>query len=249
MHNPFPPTSQALSEPNGLLASGGDLSVDTLLRAYAQGIFPWFQPNQEMLWWTPDPRMVLRPSHIHISKSLKKIIRKSHWRIQFDTDFAEVVRSCAMTPRQEGEAGTWITPAMSRAYQHLHELGVAHSIEIRDGEKLVGGLYGLLLGHVFFGESMFSEASNASKVALVTLARLCEANSIEMIDCQVHNPHLASLGASLVARKDFEKYLREAIKEPMSEILRNPACLLPRHPLPLDQRLSVSLAGEVSSLL
>ncbi|MDG2459616.1 MAG: leucyl/phenylalanyl-tRNA--protein transferase [Luminiphilus sp.] len=249
MYNPFPPTSQALDEPNGLLASGGDLSADTLLRAYAQGIFPWFESDREMLWWTPDPRMIIRPAELHVSKSLKKTIRKNGWRIHYDTNFKQVLLSCASVPRKQDEVGTWITQEMSQAYQHLHSLGVAHSIEIYDDKTLIGGLYGLMLGRVFFGESMFSRASNASKVALVALARLCMAHGIEMIDCQVHNPHLESLGASLVTRKDFEKYLREAIKEPMSEILQNPACLLPERVLPVNERLSTPLPYEAASLL
>ena len=182
-----PPTSQALNEPNGLLAVGGDLEPSTLLCAYAQGIFPWFESDQEILWWSPDPRLTLRSEAIHVSRSLKKAIRQCGWRLQYDTAFAEVVNYCANADRNQPEAGTWITPDMRAAYCELHDLGVAHSVEIYEEGALIGGLYGILLGNMFFGESMFSLQSNASKMAFVALAKLCRDHSIEVIDCQVHN--------------------------------------------------------------
>ena len=195
MHNPFPPTSQALDEPNGLLAVGGDLEPGTLLCAYAQGIFPWFESDQEILWWSPDPRLTLRSDAIHISRSLKKAIRQCGWRLQYDTAFADVVSHCAHAYRNQPGAGTWITTDMHAAYCALHDLGVAHSVEVYEEGTLIGGLYGILLDNMFFGESMFSLQSNASKMAFVALAKLCRDHSIEVIDCQVHNEHLVSLGA------------------------------------------------------
>ena len=174
MPNPFPPTSQALTEPNGLLAVGGDLTPETLISAYAQGIFPWFEPGQEILWWSPDPRSVLFPDRLHISRSLNKFLRKSTWRISCDTRFAEVVDRCASALRHEdhdAEHSTWISAEMRHAYDALHQLGVAHSIEIADQDRLLGGLYGVMLGNVFFGESMFSDHTNGSKVALIALAQ------------------------------------------------------------------------------
>ena len=249
MHNPFPPTSQALNEPNGLLAVGGDLEPKTLLCAYAQGIFPWFESDQEILWWSPDPRLTLRSDSIHISRSLKKAIRQCGWRLQYDTVFADVVSHCAHADRNQPEAGTWITPDMHSAYCALHDLGVAHSVEVYETDELIGGLYGILLGNMFFGESMFSLQSNASKVAFVALAKLCRDNGIEVIDCQVHNEHLVSLGAQTMPRQDFENHLRDAIKVPMPDIVTNPPCLLPNEALPLEKRLGNALALTVAELL
>ena len=244
MPNPFPPTSQALTEPNGLLAVGGDLTSETLICAYAQGIFPWFEPGQEILWWSPDPRSVLFPDRIHISRSLSKFLRKSTWQISCDSRFAEVVDRCASVLRHEdlnGEHSTWISVEMRQAYDALHQLGVAHSIEISDQGQLLGGLYGVMLGNVFFGESMFSDHTNGSKVALIALARLCQDNGIVMIDCQVHNPHLETMGAELISRQVFEKYLEGAITTPMVTALDNPARLIPAKRASLEERLHVPL--------
>ena len=249
MHNPFPPTSQALDEPNGLLAVGGDLEPSTLLCAYVQGIFPWFESDQEILWWSPDPRLTLRSDAIHVSRSLRKAIRQCGWRLQYDTAFSDVVSHCARADRNQPEAGTWITPDMHAAYCALHDLGVAHSIEVYEEGKLVGGLYGILLGNMFFGESMFSLKSNASKMAFVALCKVCRNQGIDVIDCQVHNEHLVSLGAETMPRKDFENHLRDAIKTTMSDVFANPLCLLPKEPLPLDQRFGTQLAATVADLL
>ena len=247
--NPFPPTSQALDEPNGLLAIGGDLTPETLLCAYAQGIFPWFEPDQDILWWTPNPRLVLFPEQVHTSRSLCRTLKKCDWTITYDRGFSEVVSACAAAPRNQREPGTWITPDMQAAYVQLHELGVAHSIEIRGRGELIGGLYGILLGRIFFGESMFSRVTDASKAAFTALARLCLENDIDVIDCQVHNPHLASLGATPMSREGFEKTLRGVIKEPMASILSNPRCLLPKEPAPLDQRLGKRVPRRAMDLL
>ena len=249
MHNPFPPTSQALDEPNGLLAVGGDLDPSTLLCAYAQGIFPWFESDQEILWWSPDPRLTLRSGEIHISRSLKKAIRQCGWRLQYDTAFADVISYCARADRKQPGAGTWITPDMHAAYCVLHEFGVAHSVEVYEADTLIGGLYGVLLDEMFFGESMFSVQSNASKIALVALCRLCHDHGIGVIDCQVSNDHLLSLGAQTMLRKDFEKHLRDAIKTPMPDVFANPRCLLPKESLPLEKRLGTQLAATVAELL
>ena len=249
MHNPFPPTSQALGEPNGLLAVGGDLEPGTLLCAYAQGIFPWFESDQEILWWSPDPRLTLRSDAMHVSRSLKKAIRQCDWRLQYDTAFADVVSHCAQADRNQPEAGTWITPDMQAAYCALHDLGAAHSVEVYEGDTLIGGLYGIMLGNMFFGESMFSLQSNASKMAFVALAKLCRDHSIEVIDCQVHNEHHVSLGAQTMPRQDFENHLRDAIKVPMPDIVTNPLCLLPNEALPLEKRLGNALALTVAELL
>ena len=252
MPNPFPPTSQALTEPNGLLAVGGDLSSETLISAYAQGIFPWFQPGQEILWWSPDPRSVLFPDRIHISRSLSKFLRKSTWRISCDTRFSEVVERCASVPRHDdhdAEHGTWISAEMRQAYDALNQLGVSHSIEISEEDQLLGGLYGVMLGRVFFGESMFSNHTNGSKVALIALARLCQDNGISMIDCQVHNPHLETMGAELISRQVFEKHLEGAITTPMAAVLDNPARLAPANKASLEERLRVPLKRFAAELL
>ncbi len=249
MHNPFPPTSQALDEPNGLLAVGGDLEPSTLLCAYAQGIFPWFESDQEILWWSPDPRLTLRSGEIHISRSLKKAIRQCGWQLQYDAAFSDVVSHCAHSDRNQPEAGTWITPDMHAAYCALHDLGVAHSVEVYEADTLIGGLYGILLDKMFFGESMFSLESNASKMAFVALSKICRDHGIDVIDCQVHNEHLVSLGAQTMPRQDFENHLRDAIKIPMQDIFANPLCLVSDDPLPLEKRLGTPLAVTVAELL
>lgn len=210
--DPFPPVERALSDPNGLLAAGADLSVARLLEAYSHGIFPWFSAGQPVLWWSPDPRMVLFPAELRVSRSLAKTLRNGRFEIRSDTAFREVIDGCSQ-PRQE-QPGTWITPAMMEAYGELHREGVAHSIETwRDGE-LVGGLYGIALGRAFFGESMFMRATDASKVALVALVRQLELWGFGMVDCQMNTAHLASLGAREIPRAEFTRRLRELIHYP-----------------------------------
>ena len=197
----FPPASEALAEPNGLLAAGGDLRPERLLAAYRRGIFPWYEEGQPILWWSPDPRAVLRPDGVRVSRSLRRSIIKGGFELRIDSAFAAVVAACA-EPRRYTES-TWITRDMAAAYVRLHELGWAHSFEAwRDGE-LVGGLYGVAIGRVFFGESMFARATDASKVALVHLAEHLRARSFELIDCQVASAHVASLGATSISRAAF----------------------------------------------
>ena len=197
----FPEVECALQHPNGLLAVGGDLSSERLLHAYRQGIFPWFSEGQPILWWAPDPRAVLLPGGIRISRSLRKTLRQDCFTLSADAAFAEVIRQCA-APRDAGD-GTWITPHMIDAYRRLHALGHARSIEVWQDTNLVGGLYGVALGRVFFGESMFSRARDASKTALVALTRL----GYRLIDCQLPNAHLMSLGAQNVPRRWFNACL------------------------------------------
>ena len=208
----FPDPATALKNPNGLLAVGGDLQPLRLLQAYQRGIFPWFEVDQPPLWWTPDPRMVLFPADLHISRSLHKAIRNSTFVLSSDRAFAQVVAGCA-APRR-GSQGTWITDEMQNAYLRLHELGFAHSIEVWDGTLLVGGLYGVALGRVFFGESMFSRRSNASKIAFVNTVVTLAAAGVELIDCQVANPHLESLGATTIPRDEFMRFLPSCVEVP-----------------------------------
>jgi leucyl/phenylalanyl-tRNA---protein transferase len=204
----FPPLELALSEPNGLLCAGGDLSPQRLLQAYRHGIFPWYSKDEPILWWSPDPRMVLFPSEFKISRSLRRTLRSGNYRIQLDRHFPAVVRACAQTRRKD-QTGTWITTAMQAAYGTLHELGFAHSVETWVDEKLVGGLYGLAIGKMFYGESMFSHATDASKIAIAHLAGFLEAHGFGLIDCQMNTPHLASLGAREIPRRDFIARLHE----------------------------------------
>lgn len=206
----FPPTDSAMKDPSGLLAAGADLSPSRLLEAYRQGIFPWFEEGQPILWWSPDPRATLRPSSIHVSRSLRKAIKQKRYQFRFDSNFFGVIQACAEA--RSYTEGTWITDAMCEAYEKLHQMGVAHSVEVWDKEELVGGLYGIALGKVFFGESMFSRASNTSKMALVYLAEHLQAWGFELIDCQVENTHLMSLGAQCISRKQFDRRLIELIK-------------------------------------
>ncbi len=201
----FPDPSLALREPNGLLAIGGDLSPRRLLAAYARGIFPWYEDGQPPLWWSPDPRAILRPASFHTSRSLKRSLGRAGFEVSVDQCFAGVVEACAT---RRGAAGTWLIPEMRAAYQRLHELGVAHSIEIWSGSALAGGLYGIALGRVFFGESMFSRRNDASKAALWWLAhQLCEAD-VPLIDCQLPSAHLSSLGSICLPRAQFLAELR-----------------------------------------
>lgn len=197
----FPNPELALTDPNGLLAAGGDLSPARIVAAYRQGIFPWYNPGEPILWWSPDPRAVLYPDHLKISRSLRKTLNKKLFHVTLDTAFSQVMQQCA-SPR-EGQQGTWITPEILAAYSHLHTMGVAHSVECWQGEQLVGGLYGLALGKVFFGESMFSKVTDASKVALVYLVAQLKIWGYELIDCQVATAHLLSLGAELIPRAPF----------------------------------------------
>ncbi|WP_026182620.1 leucyl/phenylalanyl-tRNA--protein transferase [Leeia oryzae] len=208
----FPDPSRALQEPNGLLAAGGDLTTPRLLAAYRQGIFPWFSPGDPILWWSPDPRMVLIPSEINISRSLRKTIRHKSFDIRFNTVFEEVIRACA-APRY-GQSGTWIVEDMIAAYCRLHQEGHAHSVECWAQGQLVGGLYGVAVGRMFFGESMFSRATDASKLALVALAQALHAQGFHMIDCQMYTDHLASMGARPMQRADFLLRLKEAVQLP-----------------------------------
>ena len=202
---PFPPVELALREPDGLLAVGGDLSPQRLLRAYRQGIFPWYNAGQPILWWSPDPRLVLFPGALEISRSLRKTLRRGTFQITLDTDFEAVITACA-APRVDAQ-GTWITPDVAAAYTRLHALGHAHSVEVWRQGRLVGGLYGVALGRVFFGESMFTRASDASKVGFVHLVRQLQRWGFELIDCQVYTGHLARLGATLVSRTAFNAQL------------------------------------------
>jgi len=197
----FPPLDQALDEPEGLLAAGGDLSPPRLLAAYRRGIFPWYSAGQPVLWWAPDPREVLFPTDFHCTRSLAKTLRNRGFELSFDRDFAAVVDACAA--RREHSTGTWITPEMHAAYCDLHERGHAHSVEVRLGGALVGGLYGVLVGRVFFGESMFSRERDASKVALARLVERGVVAGLQLIDCQLPTPHLRSLGSRAMARSEF----------------------------------------------
>lgn len=206
-HVSFPPVHHAES---GLLAVGGDLSEERLLLAYRSGIFPWYSEGEPLLWWSPDPRMVLFPEEFHCSRSLARVIRKGVFRVTLNRAFPEVIRACGATPR-EGQQGTWIVPEMEAAYIRLHQHGYAHSIECWDGNELVGGLYGVGLHGAFFGESMFSHRDNASKVALYTLVSAAGAWGISLIDCQMPTQHLFRLGARQIARDHFCQLLRSSL--------------------------------------
>lgn len=208
----FPPLAQAMREPNGLLAAGGDLSPDRLVQAYRHGCFPWFSQGQPILWWSPDPRTVLFPEELHISRSLAKLLRQQRYTVTFDQDFASVIQACA-EPRSYAD-GTWITDSIQSAYIALHQRGYAHSVEVWDDGRLVGGVYGLAMGQMFFGESMFSRADNASKFGFVTLVKHLQAWGFVLIDCQMHTNHLQSLGARAISRSDFVNYLHEHLDRP-----------------------------------
>ena len=207
----FPSVENALREPNGLLAVGGDLSPERLLEAYSKGIFPWFNADEPILWWSPNPRMVLFPEEIKISRSLRKTLKKDHYQIRTDGSFTQVMHACASS--RKGQTGTWIHPEMIAAYTALHDMGLAHCVETWMDGELVGGLYGVALGQVFFGESMFSRVSDASKIALVHLAKQLQRWEFGLIDCQVKTGHLTSLGAREIPRSEFSQQLDRLIAD------------------------------------
>jgi len=209
--SPFPPTDQALDYPQGLLAIGGDLSPARLINAYRQGIFPWYAEGQPILWWSPAPRCVIVPDKVHVSRRLRRRYNQGRFSIAADQAFAQVIEACAAPRRDQPE--TWITPEMQTAYNRLHEMGVAHSVEVSIDGELAGGIYGLALGRVFFGESMFSKYTDASKLALVALCRQIHRWGFTLLDCQVSNPHLTSMGAREIPRQAFERHL-VAAQEP-----------------------------------
>ena len=199
---PFPPLSQALRAPNGLLAAGNDLSLPRLLQAYRQGIFPWFSAGEPVLWWSPDPRMALFPAEFRLHRSLLKTLRGGGYEVRLDTAFSQVINACAQTPRP-GQDGTWITDDIAAAYCALHDAGWAHSVETWMDGELVGGLYGVAIGRMFYGESMFTRRRDASKIAFAHLARFLRAREFGLIDCQMNTAHLASLGAREISRAEF----------------------------------------------
>jgi len=205
----FPPVH--LASATGLLAVGGNLSAGRLLEAYRQGIFPWYSEEEPILWWTPDPRFVLFPEELRVSRSMRQFLKKKGIRVTYDRQFPAVIAAC-QKPRSEREA-TWITPAMQEAYIRLHELGFAHSVEVWLDDAFVGGLYGVSLGRCFFGESMFSSVSNASKAALIDLVRRLRALDFSLIDCQVYTAHLENLGARYIPRREFTALLKQAMKK------------------------------------
>lgn len=224
---PFPDVERALREPDGLLAAGGDLSPRRLLNAYRRGIFPWYNAGQPILWWSPDPRAVLYPERLHVSRSLRKTLRKGEYEVRFDSAFREVVTQCAQ-PRGDG-LGTWLTEEMIEAYCVLHRLGHAHSAESWHDGKLVGGLYGIAIGKVFFGESMFARRSDASKVAFVHLVTQLKEAGCRLIDCQIASAHLAHFGAESIPRRRFIEELREACAQPVHAAPWNATGLERRH--------------------
>jgi len=209
-NTPFPPLEYALTEPNGLLAIGGELSAERLLNAYQHGIFPWFSDGQPVLWWSPDPRMVLFPNELIVSRSLNKRLRKNDYEIRYNTAFRQVMLACSKVERP-GQDGTWITNEIIQGYCKLHELGYAISAETWIDGQLVGGLYGVKIGHMFYGESMFHYATDASKLAFVTLVKKLQAEGVEMIDCQMKTAHLATFGAREIERVEFSQRLAKLI--------------------------------------
>ncbi|WP_148875849.1 leucyl/phenylalanyl-tRNA--protein transferase [Serratia marcescens] len=215
----FPSPEGALRDPNGLLAIGGDLTAPRLLAAYERGIFPWYSPGEAILWWSPDPRAVLFPAEFHLNRSLKRFLRHDPFRITLNHDFAAVIAACAHRP----DEGTWIGPEVQRAYQHLHRLGYAHSVEVWLDDQLVGGMYGVAQGALFCGESMFSRVTNASKCALMAFCRHFAAYGGELIDCQVLNAHTARLGAREIPRRQFLQQLSTLQRRPLA-----PACWEPQ---------------------
>jgi leucyl/phenylalanyl-tRNA---protein transferase len=208
----FPPVEDALREPDGLLAAGGDLSTERLLAAYRRGIFPWYSRGQPILWWSPDPRTVFETDRMHVPRRLARFLRACNWRLTADTAFETVIRACA-APRAQ-QRGTWLDPDMRKAYQRLHALGHAHSVEAWDGDALVGGIYGVAIGRMFFGESMFSAADNGSKVALLALARALRDWGCPLLDAQVASPHLFTLGATEIGRGEFSARVAALTAQP-----------------------------------
>ncbi len=206
----FPPVE--LSSPEGIIAAGGDLSPERLLAAYSSGIFPWYSDEQPILWWSPDPRFVLFPRQLHVSRSLRRAMNKQPFTITFDTHFEGVITGCSL-PRRDG-FGTWITDEMREAYLRLHQLGYAHSVEAWEGENLAGGMYGVSLGSCFFGESMFTRVNNASKIALVTLVEALVDKKFTLLDCQVYTENLDRFGALHIPRKDFLDILAKGMEAP-----------------------------------
>lgn len=203
---PFPPVERALRDPDGLLAFGGDLHPLRLLNAYRHGIFPWYSDGEPILWWSPDPRTVFDTGALHLSRRFRRGLRSCDWHVRFDSAFDAVTAACAGAPR-DGQRGTWITDGMRAAYGELHRLGHAHSVEVCDGQRLVGGLYGVAVGGVFCGESMFSAASGGSKIAIAALCRRLAEAGIDLLDAQVQNPHLQRLGATAMPRADYLRRL------------------------------------------
>lgn len=208
---PFPPIEQALEYPPGLLGAGGDLSPTRLLNAYHHGIFPWYSDDEPILWWSPAPRCVLFPGRVHVSRRLKRRYNQGRFKLSADQAFERVIRACA-EPRLS-QPGTWITEDMVDAYLRLHELGIAHSVEAWQDGELAGGVYGLSLGRVFFGESMFSKQTDASKIALVALCRHLQERGFTLLDCQVGNPHLSSMGTEDISREEFSRYLEDTTSD------------------------------------
>lgn len=213
----FPPVEAA--EDFGLLAVGGDLSPERLLLAYSLGIFPWYNPGEPVLWWSPDPRCVLFPAELHISRSMRKFMRNNPYRVSVDENFAGVIYWCRRLRKKLDGSGTWITPEMEKAFVRLHELGFAHSVECWDGDELVGGIYGVCLGYYFCGESMFSRRPNASKLVLIHLVQKLGALGFELLDCQQTTDHLLSLGAKEISRLEFQHHLRIAEVPPYGPLV------------------------------
>lgn len=213
---PFPDVETALSEPNGLLAIGGSLEPERLLSAYRSGIFPWYSADQPVLWWSPDPRAVMTPGELRLTRSLRKRLRQRHFHVTADSAFRSVMEACAQ-PRP-GQAGTWITPQMMDAYEILHQRGLAHAVEVRHERRLVGGLYGVSLGGAFFGESMFSVEPDASKIALAWLAAQLRRWGFTLMDCQMPTRHLVSLGARVLPRRHFTEALRSSLERPTRQL-------------------------------
>ena len=213
---PFPNANSALKDPDGLLAVGGCLSSIRLVKAYSQGIFPWFSTEEPILWWSPDPRLILYPDDLIVSRSLNKTLHRKHFTVTFDNAFADVISACSEL--RTAQEGTWITEEMKTAYLSLHQQGIAHSVEAWSGCELVGGLYGLAIGQAFFGESMFHRQTDASKVAFVTLIEHLKAWNYQLIDCQVRTDHLVSLGATEIPRADFLLQLENLCQSPAHEL-------------------------------
>ena len=208
--DPFPLTHKALKQPNGLLAAGADLTPGRLIEAYSLGVFPWFNADEPVLWWSPDPRMVLIPAELKVARSLKKVLRNRTYEVRLDTAFSRVMQGCAQ-PR-DGQSGTWISPMMTDAYTRLHEMGVAHSAETWIDGKLAGGLYGVALGRMFYGESMFTDVTDASKIAFVHLVWQLKRWGFGMIDCQMKTAHLETFGAREIPRSDFMRRVSKLIQ-------------------------------------